>query len=242
MSRPDDDLGVGLVLGASAGIGAAVVQQLAPISQRLHAASRRGTVDAVDTDSVVAHRCDIRSSQQVADLFLAIDGPIDFVVNCVGVGFYAPLHGDYSSAWQEIADTNLIGLANVLAAAYGVRPEIGAILAVSSLAAHRVSRTPGNIMYSATKAGARILLEDYRRLLRAEQRTTRVMSISPGFVAGTDFGEHFYRHASHARTDIYAGHRSLAPADVARLVEHMLTIPPDVEITDLLVRPRNQTD
>ena len=221
-----------------------MTRRLAPATRRLHAASRRGTADAgADAaGTVVVHRCDVRFYQQVEALFAAIDAPIDFVVNCVGVGFFAPLDDDYSAAWQEMTATNLVGLANVLAVAYRLHPEVGAIVAVSSLAAHRVSRTPGNIMYTATKTGARILLDEYRRQLRVEQRATRVMSISPGFVAGTDFGEHFYRHAPHASTDIYAGHGSLTPDDVAGLIEHMLTTPPEVEVTDVLVRPRTQPD
>jgi NADP+-dependent farnesol dehydrogenase len=236
------DPGVGLVLGASAGIGAALTRRLAPTATRLHAASRRGRVDAGADGSVVAHRCDVRSHGQVSELFEAVGDPIDFVVNCVGVGFYAPLDDDYSTAWREMTETNLVGLANVLAVAYRTRPDIGTIINVSSMAAHRVSRTPGNIMYTATKTGARILLDDYRRRIRTEQRTTRIMSISPGFVSGTDFDDHFYRDAPHARTDLFASDGSMSPDEVARLIEYMLMTPPEFEITDWLVRPTTQIE
>jgi len=234
--------GVGLVLGASAGIGAALTRRLAATATRLHAASRRGLADAGAGSNVVAHTCDVRSHRQVSELFEAVGDQIDFVVICVGVGFYAPLDDDYSTAWREMTETNLVGLANVLAVAYRTRPDIGTIINISSLAAHRVSRTPGNIMYTATKTGARILLDDFRRRIRTEGRTTRIMSISPGFVAGTDFDDHFYRDAPHARTDLFASDGSMSPDDVARLIEFILTTPPEVEIADLLVRPMTQIE
>jgi NADP-dependent 3-hydroxy acid dehydrogenase YdfG len=235
-------LGVGLVLGASSGIGAALTRRLAPTATRLHAASRRGQADADADGTVVVHQCDVRSHQQVAELFEAVGDPIDFMVNCVGVGFYAPLDDDYSTAWRDMTETNLVGLANVLSVAYRVRPDIGTIINVSSLAAHRVSRTPGNIMYTATKTGARVLLDDYRRRMRSEHRTTRIMSISPGFVSGTDFDNHFYRDAPHARTDLFASDGSLSPDEVAELIEYMLMTPPQVEIADWLVRPTTQIE
>jgi len=240
----ESGLGVGIVLGASAGIGAAVTRRLARVATRLHAASRRGTVDAGAEAPrvVVPHQCDVRSHRQVAELFDAVGAPIDFVVNCVGVGFFAPLDDDYSAAWREMTETNLVGLANVLAVAYNVRPDIGTIVTVSSLAAHRVSRTPGNIMYTATKMGARALLDDYRRRIRTEQRPTRIMSVSPGFVAGTDFDANFYRDAPQARVDLFASDGSMTPDHVARFIEYVLMAPPEVEVTDFLVRPTTQIE
>jgi NADP-dependent 3-hydroxy acid dehydrogenase YdfG len=226
------------VVGASAGVGAAVVRRLTTTATRIYAASRRG-VAPVAHPSVVGVRCDVQSYDDVRRL---LDRPVDYLVNCAGVGFYAPLDGPYTAEWTEMVLTNVVGLANLLAVAATADPPLKGIVHIGSLASHRMSHVPGNVVYSVTKMSARLLVEDYRRQTRAAGRDTRVMSISPGFIEGTEFGDHFFRGAPELAVDLYAAHRALTAADVAELIDWMLALPPHVEVTDLITRPRQQPD
>jgi NADP-dependent 3-hydroxy acid dehydrogenase YdfG len=226
------------VIGASSGVGAAVVERLAPTASRIYAASRRGTVSGEHT-SVVGVRCDV---QNYTDVQRLLSEPIDYLVNCAGVGFYAPTDGPYTAQWTEMALTNIVGLANVIAAAAAVEPALQGILQVGSLASYRMSNVPGNGVYSVTKMAARMLVEECRRNTRAAGRNTRVMSISPGFIQGTDFGANFFSAAPQAAVDLFSEHRALAASEVAELIDWMLSSPEHVEVTDLIVRPRAQQD
>ncbi len=231
-----------VVVGASSGVGAAVVEALAARGSRVYAVSRRGTTTA-DAPTVTPLPCDIRSFEEVGRLLHGIPEPVRHVVNCAGVGFYAPMEGDdCSTAWNEMAQTNLVGLANLLSAAHGLPEPPTDFLLVNTLAAYRPSKVAGNAFYSATKTAARLLMEDYRRTLRASGRRTRVLSVSPGFVTGTDFGRNFYRDRPELDTDLYGEFRALSPREVAEQILFVLDAPEHIELTDVIMRPQGQRD
>jgi NADP-dependent 3-hydroxy acid dehydrogenase YdfG len=163
---------------------------------------------------------------------------VDFVVTCVGVGFYSPIGANFASAWTEIVTTNIVGLLNLLSVIDKVLPTLSRLVCVSSMAAHHVSATPGNLCYSVTKEAARTIVREYSAGLRAARRGTRVSMISPGYVEGTGFGEHFFAYADETSTrDLYAAGVNLTAGDVAALIEGILRQPRHIEIVDILVRP-----
>ncbi|MGY2026955.1 SDR family oxidoreductase [Nocardia gipuzkoensis] len=228
--------GVGLVIGGSGGVGAATVARLASRTATLLTTSRRPAVDGRN-DNIHVHRLDVRRYEDFARLFAYLPGNVDYIVNCAGVGFYAPLTGDYTEAWREVLETNILGTANLLAAVNASGRTIGTIVTVLSLAAHQPSTTPGNTMYSAAKTAAQCLVDQFRTETRRDGRATRVVAISPGYISDTGFGQRFFDHAPTATVDLYAGRACLRPDDVAWLVETALLAPPGVELSQIIARP-----
>ncbi|MEU9506729.1 SDR family oxidoreductase [Micromonospora sp. NPDC048170] len=227
----------GIVLGASSGIGAELARRLLERGDEITLVSRRA-VTSPPGSAAVSAPADIRDFARLEQIFVDAcgRGPLDYVVNCVGVGFYAPLGVDNSAVWNDILTVNVTGLLNLLSVVDRTCPELPRLVHVSSMAAHRVSRTPGNLAYSVAKAGAKTIVEEYRRGLRAAGRRTRVSMVSPGFVEATDFGRNYFSRTADAapQPDIYGSHRNLSPADVADVVAYVLGSPPHLEFLDLV--------
>jgi NADP-dependent 3-hydroxy acid dehydrogenase YdfG len=229
-----------VVFGAGSGIGLATVELLGGKGDRVIAVSR-SPEPAAGSEPL---SCDIRDFGAVRKGIASIRarGPIDYVVNAAGVGFFAPLDGDHRLQWAEIIDTNLKGLAHVLAAVRIEAADVRDLVQIGSMAAHRPSRTPGNSVYAATKVAGRALVDDFRRSLRATGNLMRVTLVSPGLVRGTGFGEHFFDAGPEHKVDLYADAPSLLPGDVARGIAGILELPPEVEVGDLILRNRAQVD
>lgn len=236
-----EPLGPGLVIGASSGIGLAVFRRLAG-QVRLTAAARTPMV--VERVGATWSPCDVRDPASVARCVTqaAGGGKLDFIVSAAGVGYYAPLTGDYAPQWREILETNVLGLLNLLAVVHRQQPELRILVQIGSLAAHRVSRTPGNLVYSVSKAAARTILSEYRSQIRGEGRTTKIALVSPGFVRDTRFGDRFFSHQPAAARDLYAGVSALTPDQVATAVVDLLHAEDEVEVTEVVLRPRGQAD
>lgn len=233
----------GVVLGASAGVGAAVVERLSGATAVIHAASRRGSCP-VEHDGVIASACDIRDYEAVRSLLRRAvrDGGLDFVVNSAGVGLYAPLGEDHSAQWRAILETNVLGVVNLCSILLEDGVDVEHFVQIGSVAALRVSKTPGNAVYSAAKTASAVIVAHLRSVLRERGSAMRVSTVLPGFVAGTEFGERYFEHAPQAAVDLYAGGDRLSAADVAEIVALVLATPRHVEINDLVVRPTSQPD
>jgi NADP-dependent 3-hydroxy acid dehydrogenase YdfG len=209
-----------------------------PDAASVTAISRRG--DAPVAPNVDALALDIRD-------YPALDGAIeklrsahviDVVVNCVGVGFFAPIGANHSEAWTDILTTNVVGVLNLVSVIDRQAPDLGTFVQIGSMAAHRPSVTPGNECYTASKVAAKSIVEQYRAQVRARGGATRVVMVSPGYVQGTDFEANFFSKSQPpAPTDIFAGQATLAPVDVARVVADVVATPRHIEIADILVLP-----
>jgi NADP-dependent 3-hydroxy acid dehydrogenase YdfG len=232
----------GVVFGASSGIGAAVVARLAGQGTRLYSASRRGSCD-VDLAGVSAVSADVRLYGSVAQLLRSAAserGGLGFVVNSAGVGYYAPLGVDHSDAWREILETNILGIANICSVLLEEEVQVAHLVQIGSVAAYRVSKTPGNAIYSAAKTAAAVVLDHFRTLLRERGSETRVSLISPGLVEGTEFAQNFFRYSPDHSRPLYVAGDNLTPGDIADVVAYVLSAPQHVDIDHVVVRPTLQ--
>ena len=235
----------GIVLGGSSGVGLAVAERLAGDGCEVHVLSRRGLRgDAGRSPRVRAAVADIRdyASLSAAVATIGRHGPVDFVVNCVGIGYLAPIGADHSAEWADILATNVVGLLNLLSAIDVHLPDLPQFVHVSSLAAHQVSRVAGNLCYSVSKAAARTIVQEHLKAVRAAGRRTRVTMVSPGFIEGTEFEQRFYSRTAKPASSgsLFAGQENLTPANVATIIVDVLRQPDHVELVDVLVRPRGQ--
>lgn len=248
---------VGLVTGASSGIGRAVARRLAgPLGMKLAICARREERLAALRDEILAARpgaevlvrpCDLRDEAAILDLFEAIRerfGGVDVLVNNAGLGRDAPLLRGATEDWREMLELNVLALCICTREAVSdmrrrgdVEGYGGQVLHVSSMASHRVP--PGSGVYSATKFAVRSLTEGLRTELRALDSKIRVGAISPGFVE-TEFAR-VYAHGDEERARrTYSRFEVLRPEDVADTVVHVLEAPPHVQIHDILMRSTPQ--
>lgn len=229
--------GVTIVVGASSGVGASLLERLLSdgkpavgLSRRTHSTFGRSVTSADVTDR--------------ASLVRALDGlegPIRSIVNCVGVGFFAPWDSNGADEWSEMAATNVAGLANLLSVIGTLEPPPENYLHVGSLAAHRPSNSPGNAVYSATKVAGRAMVSDFRQWSVRQGRPTRVAMISPALIAGTDFDANYFRANQVEQRPLF-DRPHLKVEEVVEAIAWMLSTPPHLEISDLILRHRMQED
>jgi NAD(P)-dependent dehydrogenase (short-subunit alcohol dehydrogenase family) len=214
-----------LVVGAGPGIGLETARLLSQLGAR---------VGAVDIDPERAARAvaeiggvghagfsaDVRSSRAVDELAGAVDdalGPVDILVNVVGIGGPAGTIPSVSDAvWDDMIDTNLRQQFLVARAFFGrmVARGSGSIVAVSSINA--MASSPMRVAYGVAKAG----LDSLVRTLAIEgaPHGVRANSVRPGstltprraHLAEGELGELYRREIPLGRLG--------EPVDVARAV------------------------
>jgi len=236
MDRP-----LGVVTGASSGIGRAVARALAAAGHPLLLISRHMTaLPELAGKSVVYAQADVadfdavqRAVQQGEQTY----GGTDCLVNSAGfVDARTFDQIDHASYDREI-DTNLRGVFNGIKAVLAGMTERkgGTIINISSISDRKTA--PAAIAYTATKYAVRALTES----LRQAEATTgiRLINIAPGYVR-TNIHEHMgitfeqYRQA--------LGNPDFMTADeLAAIVMFCYQQPAHICIRDLVVAPTRST-
>ncbi|NNH75642.1 SDR family NAD(P)-dependent oxidoreductase [Nocardia uniformis] len=233
---------VGVVLGASSGVGAALTERLAGSGDMVIAASRRGT--APERLGVIPARVDVRDPASLRDLFAVASGigALDWLVNASGVGFYAPVRRGFHKQWADILETNVVGTLNLLAEIRELSSPPDQVITIGSLAALRPSRTVGNQVYGISKAAVATVIGRARGEARAAGSTTRFTLVHPGFIGATDFTEKFFDRSPESATALLSEFPPLTPGEVADVIVYVLGTPSSVEISEIVVRPTAQPD
>jgi 3-oxoacyl-[acyl-carrier protein] reductase len=152
-------------------------------------------------------------------------GSLDMLVNNAGTTHFIP-HADLDAltdqVWEDIISVNLKGTFFCCrAAAPELKKSGGAIVNVSSIAAHRASGS--SIPYAVSKAG---IVQLTRALALALAPEVRVNSVSPGLVSSRWFSRRFGEDAAAAQEEGFAKTTPLGriatPDDVAQAVIALL--------------------
>lgn len=177
-----------IVVGASSGLGAALVRQLA--SQRYHVAAvarREANLaalrDSAGKDLVLPYVHDVTEYEQVPMLFDQITrdlGGLDLIIYCAAVQPPVALHEYNFEKDEAMVNTNFLGAVAWLnqAALRFERARAGHIVGISSIAGDR--GRVGSPAYNASKAGLDTYLEALRN--RLSRYGIVVTTIKPGFV------------------------------------------------------------
>lgn len=225
---------VGLITGASRGIGFAIARRLGRMGARVSicardqakldrsAASLRG--EGIET---LAVRADVAHADQIPSLVHRTQqelGPIDILVNNAGTGVFGPFHEFAEADWDAVLDTNL---KSVFLLCRAVAPEMirrqkGHIINISSLAGK--STFANGAIYCASKWGLMGLTGSMAEDLRGHG--IRVSAICPGSVA-TEFPGPGGKSPS----------KKLQPDDVAHAVAALVTQAAGSFISEVHVRP-----
>jgi NADP-dependent 3-hydroxy acid dehydrogenase YdfG len=244
---------VGVVTGASAGIGAAVAHALAAAGMTVVLGARRaerladvcagirrdhGTADFVATD--------MRDEAQVERLIAtAVErhGRIDALINNAAIGTLRTIADGRTDEWRAILETNVLG--TLIACRAALRHMLprgrGDILNMTSASAYEA--WPYLAVYAASKAA----IHSLSRGLRAEVagRGIRVMTIEIHNVAGTDFASNFEPAELPAALKrweelglLNRESPMIAPDDVARAVVFQLSQPDPASVHHVTIRSR----
>ncbi len=177
-----------IVVGASSGLGAALVRLLATRRYHVAAVARREAYlaelrDSVGRDAVRAYVHDVTEYEQVPMLFDQITqdlGGLDLIIYAAAVQPPVALHEYNFEKDEAMVRTNLLGAIAWLnqAALRFERARSGQIVGISSIAGDR--GRVGNPVYNTSKAGLDTYLEALRN--RVSRYGVGVTTIKPGFV------------------------------------------------------------
>ncbi|MCA9093599.1 MAG: SDR family NAD(P)-dependent oxidoreductase [Planctomycetaceae bacterium] len=177
----------GIVIGASSGIGRALVDQLVAEDYHVVAIARRvellEELQRIHAGRVTAIPGDVSNPESIRELLeseFQTNGPIELIVNCAGVGFL-----NQELEWkpeQETIRVNVEGFAAIsgIAVARMIEQGSGIFVNISSIAALR-----GNAIapaYNASKAFESNYMEGLRVKVRKLKLPISIIDIQPGFV------------------------------------------------------------
>jgi NAD(P)-dependent dehydrogenase (short-subunit alcohol dehydrogenase family) len=208
-----------LVTGAASGIGQELADRLAERGDRVVRLTR-DVVDLADATAVVRWASDFAEDLERLDSLVHSAGTVD-------LGPVAELGVE---TWQRQIAVNLTAPALLTAPLLpALRAAGGTVVFVNSSAG--LVANPGWSAYTASKFGLRALADS----LRAEEAGTgvRVTTVYPSRTA-TPMQEKV--HEQEGRT--YDPSRWLRPATVVDSVLHVLDLPSEATIPELVIRPR----
>lgn len=244
---------VGIVTGASAGIGAATARALATSGMTVLLGARRAErLEAVCGEIAAAgglaaaRPTDLRDPadvERLVDEAVSRWGRLDAMVNNAAVGTVGPIAEGAVDDWRAVIETNLLG--TMVACRAALRHMLprgqGDIVNVGSASAHEI--WPHLAAYAASKAA----VYAFTRCLRAEVAVQgiRVMTIEIHNVTGTDFASGFDPARLPAALERWMATGVLNPAaptitpdDVARAIVFQLAMPPPASVHEVVIRSR----
>lgn len=241
---------VAIVTGASAGIGEATALRLARAGARVAFAARRldrleASVAQLATEGLdaIAHRTDVTSLDDVEALVDATKeafGRVDILVSNAGVMPTSPIADLRVDDWKKMVDVNINGVLHTVAAVLPsmIEQTSGHIVTIGSVAGRRPF--PLGTVYSATKFAVRGLAWGLHLELGARYGI-RVTDIQPGLVDTELLGLVEYEPIREGMAKGWEGKRQLQPVDIAETVLFAVTAPEHVSVSEILVRPVDQS-
>ncbi|WNJ19214.1 SDR family oxidoreductase [Pontibacter sp. G13] len=228
-----------LLTGASKGIGLETAKLLAQAGHKLSLAARNieplHALKEQYGDQILLVPTDVTKADQVqalADRTVEVFGGIDVLVNNAGMASFDFLKDGKAEDWERMVDVNIKGVLFTLHAVLPVmeKQEDGHIVNLGSVAAHHVF--PRSVVYCATKHAVLALSEGLRLELQNKIRTT---TISPGAVA-TEFAAQTTNPELREEMASYLKD-GLDPVQVAKLIQQCIELPPEMNMTEMIVRP-----
>ncbi|XP_047106890.1 dehydrogenase/reductase SDR family member 11-like [Schistocerca piceifrons] len=179
---------VALVTGASAGIGAAIVQALLKHGLTVVGMARRvEKVKAIELalkdapGKLYAVAGDVSDEASILAAFKWVKdnlGGVDILINNAGVFPITSLTDGKTEDWKRILDVNVLGLSICTREAVqdmlGRGVDDGFIIHINSVAGHTLQLTDGKAMYAASKHAVKVLLEGLRKDLVSKGSKIRV--------------------------------------------------------------------
>lgn len=232
---------VAIVTGASAGIGAAIVEELVKGGLIVAGFARR--VDRIEAlakklsgskGKLHAFKCDMTKENDIKSAIKEVTqklGPIHVLINNAGMMQITSLINGDTEKWKTTLDTNILGLCiatREVVQNMKANGTAGHIVHINSVLGHKVIDFPGVNVYGATKYAVTCLTETLKNEIKAEKLPIKVTSISPGYVK-TEF-----QAAAGMQTEI--AYPPLYAPDIADAVYYALATPAHVNVDEVQVQ------
>ena len=190
---------------------------------------------------VLALRFDIRNFNETEKAINSLPDEwkrIDVLVNNAGLAAgLAPVHEGLLEDWEQMIDTNVKGLLYMtrLVAPLMVARDSGHIINIGSIAGKEVY--PNGNVYCGTKFAVDAITKGTR--LDLVKHGIKVTQVTPG-AAETEFSLVRFKGDAEAAANVYKGYSPMRAEDIADAVFYVTTLPPHVNINDLVIMPTAQ--
>jgi NADP-dependent 3-hydroxy acid dehydrogenase YdfG len=228
-----------VVTGASSGIGAATARALAGDGFRVIVGARR--IDRLEelAAEIGAEAIDLDVTDPASvESFAARVESCDVLVNNAGgaLGLEHVAEAE-EERWRWMYEANVLGTMRMTRALLPalVGSGDGLIVGITSIAAFEAYR--GGAGYMAAKHGQRAMLRGLRLELLGEP--VRITEVAPGMVE-TEFSVVRFGGDEEAASRVYEGMEPLRAEDVAECIRWVASLPPHVNVDEIVVRPRAQ--
>jgi NADP-dependent 3-hydroxy acid dehydrogenase YdfG len=230
-----------VVTGASSGIGAATARALAGDGFHVVCAARRkDRIEEIAAEiGGTAVVCDVTDDDSVRALAEVVDS-VDVLVNNAGGAVDAATVEDADVAdWARMFDLNALSLVRVTQALLpALRADGGGLVVNMGSTAGRVAYEGGG-GYTAAKHAVAVLTRTLRLEMVAEP--LRFTEIAPGMVRTDEFALNRFDGDTERAEAVYAGvAEPLVAEDIAEMVRWVASLPPHVDIDEIVCRPRAQ--
>jgi NADP-dependent 3-hydroxy acid dehydrogenase YdfG len=239
-----------IITGASSGIGYATAVTLARAGAAVAIHGRRkerldklaaeiaaqgGKALAVAGDAGIPGDIDLLLERTLA--WKEGGGKYDIVVANAGRGLAGGILDSDESQWQDLYQVNVLGVANLMrrAAKYMVQQKSGDIVVTGSVVGRNISPFSG--FYGSSKFAVGALAEALRREICS--RGVRVSLVMPGIVVSEFQDVAGYNEENFGRAVAQFG-KLLEPQAIADGIYWLLTLPPHVNVCDIMIRPTGQ--
>lgn len=240
-----------IVTGASSGIGLATARTLARAGAAvvIHA-RRRDRLDelALEIGAEGGKTLAVAGDASLqADIDLLLDRALmwdeggckaDIIVVNAGRGLAGGILSSDESQWQELYQINVLGAAHLLrrAGQYMIERESGDIVVIGSVVGRNVSPFSG--FYGSSKFAIGAIAEGLRR--EVCPHGVRVSVVMPGIVLSEFQNVAGYDEENFGKGIAQFG-KLLEPQAIADGIRWLLTLPPHVNVNEIMIRPTGQS-
>jgi NADP-dependent 3-hydroxy acid dehydrogenase YdfG len=240
---------IAMITGATAGIGKATACKFAEAGYNLIITGRRSDLLQKLTESlikkyaidVISLNFDVRIKEDVEKQINALPDAwkkINILVNNAGlaVGLSTIQYGIIDD-WERMIDTNIKGLLYVSRAIMPIMIANGCghIVNIGSIAGREVY--PNGNVYCGTKAAVDSITRGMR--IDLVKHGIKVSLIEPGAVE-TEFSIVRFKGDKERADNVYKGFKPLIAEDIADAIYYVCSLPPHVNINDMLIVPTAQ--
>ncbi|MDG2004806.1 MAG: SDR family NAD(P)-dependent oxidoreductase [Novosphingobium sp.] len=236
---------VALITGASSGIGEAAAMALAGLGAEVAISARRGDrLEALAAQIEASGGKALALAGDVTDEAFATSivedtashfGRLDILVNSAGAIQEGYVAGGDLEEWRRTIDVNL--MASLYTSRAAMVPMLaqgsGDIVNISSTAGRRATALFGP--YSTSKFGLTAMTEGLRQ--EAGAQGIRVCLLEPGATDTELWTGITNPDLRDSVKQLAQSDRSMTPQDVAAAIAFVVTLPPNVNVSEMLIRP-----
>jgi NADP-dependent 3-hydroxy acid dehydrogenase YdfG len=239
-----------VITGASSGIGRATALTLAQAGAAVVIQARRkdrldelaseisgygGKVLVVAGDASIQADIDLLLNRTLA--WEEGGQKYDIVVVNAGHGLAGSMLNSDESRWLELYQINVIGAAYLMrrAGQYMSQQKRGDIITISSVVGRNIS--PFGSFYGSSKFAVAAIAEALRREICTHG--VRISTVMPGIVR-SEFQEVAGYNKENFFNTVDQFGKLLEPQDIAEGIYWLLTLPPHVNVNEIMIRPSGQ--